>query len=278
MQTCDITLKDFAIIASIDLDRADDVFDVASKIAPKIDGIKIGVPTLLERGVKFLQKIRALLEDKPILVDLKIADIGFRSSTSWNGTNAKIMSKLQGSGATHVTVHGFPGPASVAEAVEIGNHLGLGILLLPMMSHVGAEAFFSGHIKYSVFDESCRKSGVNLAPSARSTQMDVTDGILLMGEAAGVTGYIGPATRPADLKRYRSITEKPIWCPGFGRQDRQGRSLAVQLEDWAGIVGPRSAAIVGSLIYDARNPVEAVEEIIQIRDRVINGLCPGVCI
>lgn len=98
--------------------------------------------------------------------------------------------------------------------------------------------------------------------------MDVTDGILLMGEAAGVTGYIGPATRPADLKRYRSITEKPIWCPGFGRQDRQGRSLALQLEEWAGIVGPRSAAIVGSLIYDARNPVEAVEEIIQIRDRV----------
>jgi len=61
-------LKDFAIIASIDLDKSDAVLDVASKIAPNIDGIKIGVPTLLERGVKFLQKIRALLEDKPILV------------------------------------------------------------------------------------------------------------------------------------------------------------------------------------------------------------------
>lgn len=116
-------MKDFAIIASLDLDTADAfVFDVASK-SPSVDGIKIGVPTLLERGVEFLQTIRILFDDKPILVDLKIADIGFRSSTSWNGTNSKIMSKTQESGATHVTVHGFPGPASVAEAVK-----GVGII------------------------------------------------------------------------------------------------------------------------------------------------------
>ncbi len=262
-------MKDFAIIASLDLDTADAVFDIASKIAPIIDGIKIGVPTLLERGVKFLERVRVLLDDKPILVDLKVADIGFRSSNSWNGTNSKIMLKLKASGVTHVTVHGFPGPSSVAEAVDIGNDIGLGILLLPMMSHVGAEAFFSAQVEYSALRESCGKSGLNLSPSTGTTKMDVTDGILLMGEAAGVYGYIGPATRPEDLRRYRSMTEKPIWCPGFGRQDRQGRSLALQLEEWAGIVGPRSAAIVGSLIYDALNPVEAVEEIVQMRDTVV---------
>ncbi|MFH0957165.1 MAG: orotidine 5'-phosphate decarboxylase / HUMPS family protein [Pseudomonadota bacterium] len=268
-------MKDFAIIASLDLDEADAVLDVASRIAPCVDSIKIGVPTLLERGVEFLRSISDLLDAKPVLVDLKIADIGFRSSTSWNGTNAKIMLKLKETGATHVTVHGFPGPSSVAEAVEIGNRLGLGILLLPMMSHVGAEAFFSANIQYSVFDESCRRSGVHLGLSTDSTTIDVTDGVLRMGEAAGVSGYIGPATRPEVLKRYRTMTQKTIWCPGFGRQDRQGRSLALQFEDWARIVGPRSAAIVGSLIFGARDPVLAAEEIIHIRDMVVENLSPA---
>jgi len=76
-------MKDFAIIASLDLDTAKDVLSVTSKIAPNVEGVKIGVPTLLERGVGFLQEIRSFLDSKPLLVDLKIADIGFRSATSW---------------------------------------------------------------------------------------------------------------------------------------------------------------------------------------------------
>ena len=209
-----------------------------------------------------------MLYDKPLLVDLKIADIGFRSSKSWNGTNAKILAKLAGVGATYVTVHGFPGPSSINEAVGVGNELGIRILLLPMMSHVGAETFFSRPLDVPQFQLSCENSGINPNLVDKEHLKDVTDGILWLGEAVGVAGYIGPATRPEDLRRYRLVTQKPIWCPGFGRQDRLGRSLNLQFRDWANIVGSSSAAIVGSSIYKSQDPYAAANEMIEIRDSV----------
>ncbi|MGA8832789.1 MAG: orotidine 5'-phosphate decarboxylase / HUMPS family protein [Desulfomonilaceae bacterium] len=261
-------MKEFAIIAALDLDTSALVLEIAAKIAKTVDGIKIGVPTLLESGTGIIARVRELLDDKPLLVDLKIADIGFRSPKSWSGTNAKILAKLGGCGVSHVTVHGFPGPSSVAEAVDIGNEFGIGALLLPMMSHIGAETFFSGSLDVAQFERSCRNSGIDPNSVEKSPLRDVTDGILAIGEAIGVSGYIGPATRPEDLRRYRLLTQKPIWCPGFGRQDRLGRSLAVQLRDWADIVGSRSAAIVGSSIYNAHDPYAAAIEMIEIRDAV----------
>ena len=261
-------MKKFAVIASLDLETSDSVINVCSKIAPIIDGIKIGVPTLLESGKEILPRVCEILGDKPLLVDLKIADIGFKSSSSWNGTNAKILAGLNQSGATHVTVHGFPGPSSVAEAVHVGNDYGIKVLLLPMMSHVGADTFFSRPLEISRFRADCASCGIELGSDDVGEFRDITEGILRLGEAIGVAGYIGPATRPEDLKRYRSITEKPIWCPGFGRQDRLGRSLARQLEDWAAVVGPNSAAIVGSSIYAARDPEAAAQQIIELRDSI----------
>jgi orotidine-5'-phosphate decarboxylase len=261
-------MKKFAVIASLDLETSDSVIDISSKIAPIIDGIKIGVPALIESGKEILLRVREILGDKPLLVDLKIADIGFKSSSSWNGTNAKILAGLNQSGATHVTVHGFPGPSSIAEAVHVGNDYGIKVLLLPMMSHVGADTFFSRPVEISRFRADCASCGIEIVSDDDGEFRDITEGILLLGEAIGVAGYIGPATRPEDLKRYRSITEKPIWCPGFGRQDRLGRSLAVQLADWAAIVGPNSAAIVGSSIYAARDPEAAAQQIIELRDSV----------
>ncbi len=73
-------MKKFAVIASLDLETSDSVINVCSKIASIIDGIKIGVPTLLESGKEILPRVCEILGDKPLLVDLKIADIGFKSS------------------------------------------------------------------------------------------------------------------------------------------------------------------------------------------------------
>lgn len=263
-----VAMKEYAVIVALDLETSDSVLDIVSKIAGIVDGVKIGVPTLLETGTAILSKVRDILDDKPLLVDLKIADIGFRSGTSWSGTNGKILEKLKGSGATHVTVHGFPGPWSIAEAVNIGNEIGLGILLLPLMSHVGADTFFSRPMDNAGFLKSCEDAGITPKISDDLPVRNVTDGILSLGEAIGVAGYIGPATRPDDLKCYRMFTDKPIWCPGFGRQDRLGRSLAKQFQDWADVVGPRSAAIVGSTIYGAKDSVGAAYEVISIRDSI----------
>jgi orotidine-5'-phosphate decarboxylase len=168
-----------------------------------------------------------------------------------------------------VTVHGFPGPTSVAEAANRAIEAGIGVLLLPLMSHAGAGLFFSRPVERSEVVYSTIKAGIDVHFPEEVTCSDVTEGILMLGESLNVEGYIGPATRPLDLQRYRAITKKPIWCPGFGRQDRQGRGLEEQFKNWAEIVGPSSAAIVGSAIFGAKDRAAAAREIVEIRDKVI---------
>lgn len=262
-------MRDYAIIVAADLPNVTAVISVVKEIASTVDGVKIGVPTLMEAGVGILGKIRDLIPDKPLLVDLKIADIGFAGNGSWQGTNAKIVKSLEKTGATHVTVHGFPGPVSVAEAVGTAQDIGMGVLLLPIMSHAGARLFFSRPLNRSDLTYSAVKAGLDMSFPLEASCTDVTEGILLLGEALGVEGYIGPATRPSELERYRAATQRPIWCPGFGRQDRQGRNLEEQFREWAGIVGPASAAIVGSAIINAEKPADAARAVADMRDAAI---------
>jgi orotidine 5'-phosphate decarboxylase subfamily 1 len=259
-------MRDYAIVVAADLPTADDVLSLVRKVGPIVDGVKVGVPTLLEAGVTILRRIRDLIEEKPLLVDLKIADIGFLNNDTWQGTNGKIVRSLGNSGVTHVTVHGFPGPVSAAEAVHTARELNIGVLLLPVMSHAGARLFFSRPLSRSDVMYSTVKAGLDLSFEESVQCTDVTEGILLLGEALDVAGYIGPATRPVELERYRAMTRKSIWCPGFGRQDRLGRNLTEQFVQWAKIVGRSSAAIVGSTIVNATDPEAAAREVIAIRD------------
>jgi orotidine-5'-phosphate decarboxylase len=262
-------MREYAVILAADAPSAGEVISLVRQVGGILDGIKVAAATLLEAGSDILRQVRDIVGDKPILVDLKIADIGFRGKQSWDGTNAKIIKAIGNTGATHVTVHGFPGPASVAEAIESARAAGIAVLLLPLMSHAGASLFFSRPVNREEVIQSTRETGLSLPlPDAISCN-DVTEAILLLGEALEVEGYIGPATRPDDLRRYRSITQRPIWCPGFGRQDRLGRGLKDQFREWANIVGPRSAAIVGSTIFKATDPVAAAKEVIEIRDSTI---------
>lgn len=266
----EILMRDYGIVVAADLPSSEEVVQLAEVVGDSIDGFKVGVATLLESGTDVLKRIRDQIGQKPILVDLKIADIGFFSDKGWNGTNAKIIKALEGTGATHVTVHGFPGPASVAEAVNAASAAGIGVLLLPLMSHAGANLFFSRSVAPPDVVMAAREASVDLSLPDEAGCSDVTEGILLLGEALTVAGYIGPATRPIDLKRYRAMTERPLWCPGFGRQDRLGRNLEAQFTDWAAIVGPASAAIVGSAIFGAPDRAAAAKEIAEIRDRVVS--------
>lgn len=262
-------MRDYAIILSADLPSAADVVSIVKQVGQTVDGVKVAEATLLEAGKDILQRIREVVEGKPILVDLKIADIGFLDKGKWAGTNSKIIRCLENSGATHVTVHGFPGPVSVAEAVNVAGDIGVGVLLLPLMSHAGAKLFFSRPTTEADVHYAAIKAGLDITFPENVTCTDVTDGILLLGEALNVDGYIGPATRPADLERYRAVTQRPIWCPGFGRQDRLGRSLEEQFREWAQIVGPRSAAIVGSTIFGAPDPAAAAREVVSLRDKAV---------
>ncbi len=261
-------MRDYAIILAADLPTSDEVAVVVKQVGRIVDGIKIGVATLLESGVDIVTRIRDEIGNRPLLVDLKIADIGFRSAAGWQGTNGKIVRALANSGATHVTVHGFTGAVSIAEAANTARDSNIGVLLLPLMSHAGASLFFSRPIQRRdvIAGNEVSELGITVPDSLPCD--DVTDCILHLGEALDVAGYIGPATRPHDLERYRRITRKPIWCPGFGRQDRLGRTLEEQFRQWSQIVGPASAAIVGSAIFGASDRVAAAREIVELRDTV----------
>jgi orotidine-5'-phosphate decarboxylase len=260
-------MRDYAIILSADLPSPGLVVSLVKQVGAIVDGVKIAEATLLEAGKDVLKRIADATEGKPILVDLKIADIGFLANDRWMGTNAKIVKCLENSGATHVTVHGFPGPVSVAEAVNVARSVDLEVLLLPLMSHAGAKLFFSRPTSRDDIHYAVIKSGLDTPVPEDIPCSDVTEAILLLGEVLDVHGYIGPATRPADLQRYRDATLRPIWCPGFGRQDRLGRTLDEQFRQWAQIVGPKSAAIVGSTIFGASDPIAAARDVVELRDR-----------
>ncbi len=260
-------MRDYSIILSADLASSDQILSLVSDVGSDIDGLKIGVPTLLESGVNILPKLSDLMGNKPLLIDLKVADIGFNSRGLWTGTNSKIISKLKGTGATHVTVHGFPGAASIAETLDTAHEMGMEVLLLPTMSHPGAELFFSMQFSHSILGK-VTSPDIFSGKTDLTRAEDVTQAILMLGEALGADGYIGPATKPADLEKYRKITSRRIWCPGFGRQDRLGRDISQQLEAWARIVGPQSAAIIGSLIFEAENPGNAVRELVLTRNEI----------
>jgi len=265
-------MEQYSVIVAADLPYPADVEALVNRIGSIIDGVKIGVPTLLQAGAGFLRKIRDAVAPKPILVDLKIADIGFRGKTGWEGTNAKILRSLENTGATHVTVHGFPGFVSAAEAVSVAHDMGISVLLLPIMSHMGADLFFSRPLQEDELVSRCPETGSVSRRVNRPICSDVTDGIVMLGEAINTDGYIGPSTSPAVLERLRELTSRPIWCPGFGRQDRRGRDLRLQFRDWAKALGPRSTAIVGSFILTASDQVSAARHIIETRDIAVESL------
>lgn len=264
-------MNEYAVIVAADLPRSDAVIELIEKVGGIVDGIKIGLPTIIESGADTVRRSRDIIGGKPLLVDLKIADIGFRSGEAWDGTNAKIIRALAGAGATHVTVHGFPGPVSIAESAQVAREANMDILLLPLMSHAGADTFFSRPMDASILRERLIAAGLEAVGSPHEDISDVTEAIITLGEMFQAYGYIAPATRPEDLRRYRSVTERPLWCPGFGRQDRLGRSLEEQVREWARIVGPKSAAIVGSAIFKSDEPEKAAREICMTRDRIAAG-------
>jgi orotidine-5'-phosphate decarboxylase len=131
-------MRKYSIVLAADLPTPADTLTVVKQVGTIVDGIKIGEATLLQAGVDILKRIRELIEDRPLLVDLKIADIGFKGDGSWQGTNAKIIESIKGTGATHVTVHGFPGPTSVAEAADMAKEAGIGVLHIPLKIQSGA--------------------------------------------------------------------------------------------------------------------------------------------
>jgi orotidine-5'-phosphate decarboxylase len=278
-------MKPYALVLSNDIQEPERMLEVTEQTAPYIDGIKIGITSSMLPGVEVFKKAKEIIgEDKVLLADYKVADIGFtnKKTGEWAGTNEKIVRNLCQAGADYITCHTITGISSIEESIATAHKHGGKVLTLPYMTHKGANAFFgmplNGEQKEHLSTE-LKEYGIKPGGTRSEwlyTQLNdvdtMNDFIIILGHHFGVDGFIGPANNPDVLKQYRKFTSRPIWSPGFGRQDKQGRDLETQIKDWGSVVGPDSAMIVGSLIYKAEKPGEAAREVMETRDRVVRDL------
>jgi len=266
-------MKDYAVVLANDLTEPEKMLDVLKKAAPYLDAVKIGITSSMKPGTGIFAKAKEIMLDKPVLADYKIADVGvLNKNGEWEGTNAKIVKTLaEACDGVYITCHTIVGLSSIHECVEVAHPLGAKVLTLPFMSHKGAGLFFDMPLEKEYVNAELVKYGItNLAKGPLCEK--ISDLILALGEHFGVDGYIGPANKPKILERYRLFTDKPVWSPGFGRQDETGRTLEQQIKDFAGLLGPNSRMIVGSLIYKAEDPAKAAEDVMRTRDKVISSL------
>lgn len=274
-------IREYGLVLAIDSRTMDETLGLVASLGPLVDGIKIGVPTLLTNGSSLVGRVRDLF-DGPLVADLKVADIGFRAKESgpWSGTNRSIVETAVSAGLNYVICHSIVGTSSIEECVAAAHAMGGKVLTLPFMTHEGAGLLFdhpldTAHVSASlehlglsrvdtrIMDLAKRKQ---TAPQGvwRSRRVTVSDMILLMGEELGVDGYIGPANHPEVLRDYRRLTERFVMATGVGRQGGSLKQVFFEL-------GRKSAAIVGHSITASPNPVRACEELSAERNAVVKG-------
>jgi len=272
-------IREYGLVLAIDSPTRDATLGHVASLGPLVDGIKIGVPTLLTNGSSIVSRVRDLF-DGPLIADLKVADIGFRAKESgpWSGTNRAIVEAAVSAGINYVICHSIVGTSSIEECVATAHAMGGKVLTLPFMTQRGAGLFFDHPADLSYvsgwLDELGLKSvGDALASLAerkkseqgwRSWSVTLSDLLILLGEHIGVDGYIGPANRTEVLRDYRKMTSRLVMATGVGRQ---GGALAEVYES----LGKNSAAIVGHSIYDRPDPVAACEEYLAERVQVTRG-------
>ena len=282
-------MRSYALVLSNDLTDPEAMLSVIEQTRDYIDGVKIGITSSMVPGIDVFKIAKDTLKDKEVnavLADYKVADIGFKNNDGeWEGTNEKIIRSLSEAGADYITCHTIIGLSSIEESVATAHKHGSKVLTLPYMTHKGANLFFGmplnfeqgKHIiaelrKYGILEEDNENAKNNWLYTALDDVRTISDLIIVLGNHFKVDGFIGPGNDPEVLGRYRMLTNKEIWSPGFGRQDKKQRNLETQIRDWAKVVGPDSAMIVGSLIYGADNPGQAAKEVMEIRDKVVSEL------
>ncbi len=276
-------MKEYGLVLSNDVKDPEQMLRVTEQSKEFIDGVKIGITSSMLPGVEVFKRVKDILgDDVALLADYKVADIGFtnKKSGDWEGTNQKIVETLSNAGADYITCHTITGIASIEESVSTAHANGAKVLTLPYMTHKGANLFFGmplGEVQRQHMINEFEAYGLKKEENEQLYGMvnkanTVTDLILMLGNHFNVDGYIGPGNNPDVIKNYRSFTQDEVWSPGFGRQDKKGRNLDEQIAEWAPLVGPKSAMIVGSLIYKADDPNQAAREVMETRDKVVSNL------
>jgi len=271
-------LREYGLVLAIDGPDRNAALKLVSQVGPLVDGIKLGVPTLLSNSLAIVTSIKELFAG-PVIADLKVADIGFKAGkgAGWSGTNQQIVETAVSAGIDYVICHAIMGASSLEECVATTHSLGGKILALPYMTHVGAGLIFDhpidmSHVSKSLSDLGMSSLGNKIAEleRAKSTQqgwrsrsVTISDLALLLGEELEVDGYIGPANKVEVLRDYRKLTSRTVVATGVGRQ---GGSLS----EVYSTLGKSSGAIVGHAIYGSPDPVMACRELLAERGRAVS--------
>ena len=272
-------IGDYAVVLAVDDARSDRVLALASSLSEYVDAFKIGVPPLLANGVSLVKRLKDA-SDKPVIADLKTADIGFRpeGAPEWSGTNRKILEVAFGGGIDYAICHAIVGTSSMEECISTAHSMGGRVLTLPFMTGRGAGLFFDhpldmGHARRWLASLGADEVLPRLASLAsrkageagwRTPVVTVSDLIMLLSEHFGADGYIAPANLPQVMGDYRKVTEKRVFATGIARQG--GR-----LADVFRMLGPRSAALIGHAIHSVADPVLACRTFVAERDALASG-------
>jgi orotidine-5'-phosphate decarboxylase len=170
----------YGLVLALDVTERSRALDVAAKVAPHVDAVKVGYPLVLSCGTAIIGE---LAKSVYVLCDFKVADIP--------NTNKLIAVEAFKAGAKGIICQAFPGRDSIMAVVEEAKKHGGDVLVVTEMSHPGALDFMAG----------------------KAEQM------ARLAKDCGASGIIAPATRPERVKALRGIVgELLIISPGVGAQ------------------------------------------------------------
>lgn len=167
-----------------------------------VSSFKVGLPLVLRTGISKLRDLFSA-SSKPLIADLKLADIGDIMSY--------VVEALADAGVDAVISHAFVGRRGALDVlVRKSEELGIKPILVVSMSHQGSTEFIDRHL--SEF--------VNMALELR------------------VWGVVAPATRREVISRVRELAggELRIFSPGVGAQGAEPGSAICSGADYE-IVG-----------------------------------------
>ncbi|MEO3993010.1 MAG: orotidine-5'-phosphate decarboxylase [Desulfurococcaceae archaeon TW002] len=191
-----------------------------------VSSFKVGLPLVLRTGVSSLRNLFSVCS-KPLIADLKLADIGDIMSY--------VVEVLADAGVNAVISHAFVGRRGALDLLVMkSKELGIKPILVVSMSHQGSTEFIDKHL--SEF--------VNVALELR------------------VWGVVAPATRKEVIGRVRELagSELRIFSPGVGAQGAEPGSAICSGADYE-IVGravtnsPNPREALQKIIYEQEKRV-----------------------
>lgn len=221
------------IICALDVDSVEACFKLADQLHGKIGAFKVGPRLIVRYGANLVTK---LAKSAPVFVDNKYLDI---PSTMEGAIRATFEA-----GATLATIHAWAGPEALARLAKVEAELNaqrpFKILAVTILTSFASESLPPG-----------------LAPQAIDRHVD---DLATMTLASGLSGIV---CSPHEVEMVRTKSNSAyLVTPGVRlATDDVGDQKRVETPSEAMRKGA-SALVIGRPIYEAKDPVAALENIL----------------